>query len=240
MIGAVAPSRPPERLDQIIDAAIGVFEAKGFRQARMADIARAAGVSPGLLYTYAVSKDALFHVALARELGAEVDVDDLPIVAPDAASTERLATVALTEITALPTLDAALEIDEPDDARRELSSIVADHYDRINRYRRFIRLAERSARGWTEMADAIYADNRAPYVGRLERYIAARVGTGHFRPVPDPAVAARFVVETIAWFGMHRYGDYDGARIDDDVARATVVQLLTDALVPERHGRRRR
>jgi hypothetical protein len=39
------------------------------------------------------------------------------------------------------------------------------------------------------------------------------------------------VIETIAWFANHRYNDHDGAQIDDEVAQATVVQLVTAGLV---------
>jgi hypothetical protein len=60
------------------------------------------------------------------------------------------------------------------------------------------------------------------------------VASGHFAPVPDPEVAARFVIETVAWFANHRYGDYDGAQIPDDVAEETVVQLVTAGLVRAR------
>ena len=66
---------------------------------------------------------------------------------------------------------------------------------------------------------------------RLGRYISSRVASGDFRPVPDADVAARFILETVAWFANHRYGDHDGAGIDDEIARATVVELVTNSLV---------
>ena len=46
------------------------------------------------------------------------------------------------------------------------------------------------------------------------------------------------MIETVSWFANHRYGDHDGARIGDDVARATVVQLVAAGLIG--NGRRRR
>ena len=66
---------------------------------------------------------------------------------------------------------------------------------------------------------------------RLGSYVAARVASGDFAPVPDPEVAARFVIETVAWFANHRYGDHDGGQIADEVAEATVVQLVTAGLI---------
>lgn len=227
----VARPRPPRRLDEVVDAALRVFELKGFQRARMADVAREAGVSPGLLYTYAVSKEALFHIMLLRELGGVIDDSSLPVPNPDGAATEQLARHALEEIATITSLEVALDVTDPVDAASEVAVIVGEHYDRMHRHRRFIRIAERSAQDRPKMAERFYAEERRPYVLKLGRYIAARVASGHFRPVSDPDVAARFVVETVAWFAMHRYGDFDGGQIDDAVARDTVVHLITAALV---------
>jgi TetR/AcrR family fatty acid metabolism transcriptional regulator len=46
----------------IIDAALEVFREKGYANARMADIARRAGVSYGLVYHYFGSKEVLFDI----------------------------------------------------------------------------------------------------------------------------------------------------------------------------------
>jgi TetR/AcrR family fatty acid metabolism transcriptional regulator len=46
----------------IIDAALNVFREKGYANARMADIARRAGVSYGLVYHYFGSKEVLFEM----------------------------------------------------------------------------------------------------------------------------------------------------------------------------------
>ena len=46
----------------IVDAALEVFRDKGYANTRMADIARRAGVSYGLVYHYFASKEVLFDV----------------------------------------------------------------------------------------------------------------------------------------------------------------------------------
>lgn len=206
----------------------------------MSDVAVAAGVSPGLLYTYAVNKEALFHLVLQRELGTDLDGTELPVPAPSPSQTEALGRRAQREVARIPSIQAALKTSNPSDVVAELAAIVGEHYDRLHRYRRFIAVTERSALDWPEMAERFYERGRQPFVRRLGSYIAARVASGHLAPVPDPEVAARFVIETVAWFAMHRYGDRDGAQIDDDVARATVVQLVSAALIAGQPGRRRR
>jgi AcrR family transcriptional regulator len=227
-------TRPPQRLEEIVEAATRVFLDKGYRRARMDEIAREAGVSPGLLYSYAEGKEALFQLAQLRELGVDISGSELPVPKPSTSDMQAVARRAFREIAAIPELDAALETRAPADVRAELATIITAHYEALHRYRRFVRLAERSALDWPEMAERYYTRGRQPHVRKLGAYIAARVASGHFAPVPDPDVAARFVIENVAWFANHRYGDYDGAQIPDDVAQATVVQLVTAGLVGSR------
>jgi len=51
-----------QKQGMIIDAALEVFRERGFANARMADIARRAGVSYGLVYHYFGSKEVLFEI----------------------------------------------------------------------------------------------------------------------------------------------------------------------------------
>lgn len=51
-----------QKQDMIVDAALEVFREKGYANARMADIARRAGVSYGLVYHYFGSKEVLFDI----------------------------------------------------------------------------------------------------------------------------------------------------------------------------------
>lgn len=224
-------TRPADRLDELLDAALHVFLALGYRRARMSDVAAAAGVSPGLLYTYAAGKEALFSLVVRRELGEAVDAIALPVPNPEPGDLERLVVRGVRGIARNPVLEAAEAVDDPADAAAELATLVGEIYDSMHRYRRFIRVVERSAVEWPELAEHFYERGRRPLVRRLARFIARRCASGHYRPVPDPEVAARYVVEIVAWFANHRYGDHDGARIDDAIARETVVQLVTRGFV---------
>ncbi len=48
-----------DRREQIMEAALAVFAKKGFARASNKDIAREAGITPGLIYHYFESKEAL-------------------------------------------------------------------------------------------------------------------------------------------------------------------------------------
>ena len=61
---ARTPRLVEDRREQIIDAAMRVFAQKGFTKATNKDIAREAGITPGLIYYYFESKDALLNAIL--------------------------------------------------------------------------------------------------------------------------------------------------------------------------------
>ncbi|MEO6892454.1 MAG: TetR/AcrR family transcriptional regulator [Ktedonobacteraceae bacterium] len=61
---ARTPKIVEDRREQIIDAALSVFSQKGFLKATNKDIARAAGITPGLIYYYFDSKEALLRAIL--------------------------------------------------------------------------------------------------------------------------------------------------------------------------------
>ena len=132
----MARTRPPERFSQLRDAALAVFASKGLRRARMADVARAMGVSTGSLYNYVESKQALFHWLV--ELGSETAVAPparLPIPTPPPGATERRLRQQLAEGMRLPRLEAALARRRVSDARAELEAIVREFYERMERTR---------------------------------------------------------------------------------------------------------
>ena len=61
--------RPDARPEEILEAALQVFDAQGYARARLEDVARKAGVSKGTLYRYFESKDALFREVVRATKG---------------------------------------------------------------------------------------------------------------------------------------------------------------------------
>jgi AcrR family transcriptional regulator len=57
----------PERQEAILKAACGVFVRDGFHSASMKDICAAAGMSPGSVYRYYPSKDALIEALIEAD-----------------------------------------------------------------------------------------------------------------------------------------------------------------------------
>ena len=229
----MARARPEGRFRQLRDAALAVFAAKGLRRARMADVAQAMGVSTGSLYNYVASKEALFHWLLELGAGGAVaEPAQLPIPSPPPGATEAALRAQLAEGMRLPALEAALARRRVGDARAELSGIVREFYERIERTRGPGAAIERSAIDQPELYEIYFRGARRALFADLERYVAKRAKSGHFADVGDAAVAARFVVETLAWFGRHRFSDPDPDLLPDPAAvREEVVRRIVASFV---------
>jgi len=63
---AISPQRMQDRSDAILDAAKGIFADKGFEGTTIADIARAARISDGLVYRYFRNKRELLYEVLRK------------------------------------------------------------------------------------------------------------------------------------------------------------------------------
>ena len=64
--------------EQVLDAARTVFEERGYDGTRMSDIARAAGVSHGTVYTYFGAKDDVLRAACTRFVAQVLDEVRVP------------------------------------------------------------------------------------------------------------------------------------------------------------------
>jgi AcrR family transcriptional regulator len=232
----VARPRPADRFSQLRDAALSVFAAKGLRRARMADVAREMGVAAGSLYNWVESKEALFHwlVEVGITPGPVPEPGVLPIPTPPPGATEVRLREVLAEGMRYPSLEAALARRRVGDARAELSEIVSEFYDRLAGMRGPAAALERSAIDQPELYAIYFRDARRALFAKLTRYVERRVRSGHFAAVGDVTVAARFIVETVAWFAWHGRGDPDPDLLpDDETVRAEVLRRIVSSFVSE-------
>jgi AcrR family transcriptional regulator len=229
--------RPPDRLQQIVDASLRVFGEKGFRRTQMADVARAMGVSPGTLYNYVAGKEALFYLMIDRACLDEpaTDTPKFPLPAPSPGAIIQRLRERLRADVRLPSLETALA-GGGGDVRLELARIVGELYTLIDRRWPAIVALERSAPDLPELARVFYVEMRRGLLGRLHHYLTTRIAQRRLRPVPHPQGASRLILEAVADFAMHRHLDPDPVRIDDAAAREAVVDFVVHALLPA--GRR--
>jgi len=230
----------PEVLDRLLEAATEVFGRHGLKAAKMTDIAAAAGMAVGTVYNYVDGKDALFWLLVTQGAGQrlEVGTDDLPVRAPAQQVVLERLRAAVANSFDLPALDHALTRPTATDAGAELRAIVEELYDRTAATRRQARLLERSAIDLPELVQVFFVETRRGLLDRLRRYLGARMQAGQLRPVADPLVAARYLLEAVTVFARHRHFEVDPLPVDDATCRQVVVDLLVASFrpVPEQGG----
>ncbi|HEY7948176.1 MAG TPA: helix-turn-helix domain-containing protein [Acidimicrobiales bacterium] len=225
----------PERLVDVAEAATRVFGRLGYRRTRMADVAARAGLSSGAVYTYVDSKEALFHLVFAHAFGQFAEgMPPLPLATPPLANTLALIARGLRDRASTPRLRAALDVDDPDDIRGELTAIVEERYALVEALWPVLAVIERCAVDLPELEDLYFQRGRPGHLALLATYLERRRTGGHLRAVPDTKVAARLVTEAVVWFAWHRREDRDARLYDDDAARQTVIQFVCDALIEPR------
>jgi len=221
-----------QRITEIADAATRVFGRLGYRRTHMADVAAAAGLSSGAIYSYVQSKEALFHLVFLRGFGRLDDpVPTLPLEAPALEDTVKLIGDGLRASGATPLLSAALDDAAPSDVRSELAGIIGERYRMIERLWPVLAVIERSAVDVPALDELYFQRGRRGHIGQLSRYLEQRSADGHLRAMPDATVAARIVTEAITWFAWHRREDRDAALYDDVTVLPTIVEFVSDALI---------
>ncbi|MBW2244815.1 MAG: TetR/AcrR family transcriptional regulator [Deltaproteobacteria bacterium] len=223
----MARKRPEGRLAALAEAALSQFSQRGYRRAQVADVAAELGLSPGTVYGSVASKEALFDLAVRAAFDERLPESDGPVAEPPLeALVERVNRLMRDRMQTPEIVRAVKRQRAPADVRGELETLVREQYDLVARNRRAIRLLDRCAADWPALAELYHRGARGGLNRRWERYLARRIETGALPPVPDTAIAGRLVIETIAWFAMHRHGDPNPQPMDDAKVRETVVTML--------------
>ena len=161
---AARPRLGPDRLNEVLQAAMSVFARAGFHQALMEDIAQEAGLAKGTLYLYFKNKDDLIAAILHRLFSGEMHaLEDLQ--AADAPARERLLT--LTRRLA--------------DQMKRLSLLLPIWFE-------FYALAARQ-KGVRQFFKQYFASYRAPLAALIQQGIAR----GEFREVDAEQAALAFI-----------------------------------------------
>jgi AcrR family transcriptional regulator len=226
-------SRQPAiaRLDSLIEAATAVFMERGYRRTQIADVARAMQRSPGAIYRYVESKEALFDLVIRAVAQPEWELTDLtlPIPTPESDTTLAFLQDFLAREGRIQSLEKAIAKKTVKHPHAELESIIREIYAKTARYRRGIKLVERSALDYPELAVLWFGEMRGRILQQLTAYLQLRMEEGLLRPVPDHAVTARLIVETIVFFSVHRHQDPFPTAMSDRIAEETVVDNLVNA-----------
>ncbi len=225
---------PADRIEQLVECALRVFIEQGYARTQMADVATALGVAKGTLYLYVESKEALFDL-VARYADAERPFPHpprLPVRTPKPGATVKYVRERLAGSQVPTSLAAAIGASRGD-PRTEIATIVRELYATVAGNRRGIKLIDRSAREYPELAALWFEGARGGLIAMLTRYLEDRMRRKVLRPLPDAGVAARLLIETVVFWAVHRHWDPHPQPVEDRVAEDTVVRFIVSALAPD-------
>jgi AcrR family transcriptional regulator len=230
------------RLKELIAAATRTFIAKGYRRTRMDDVTRAMDLSPGAIYRYVESKEALFDLIIRGSASAGPDWDKvrIPLPTPKPGATLSFIRRTLEREGRCEVLEAALGRRSPRDVRAELEGLVRELFAKTARFRTSIKLLDAAALDWPELARLWSEQWRSNQVGRLATYLDRRISQRLLRPVPDTKAWARLIIESVAFLAMHRHYDPHPTPMDERTAEETVVSAVVRALTKEEQPDRRK
>ena len=195
----------------------------------MADLAR---VGPGTIYLYAESKEALFDLALRRALeDPEIWRVELPHPTPSPGEIADHLWRCLQNAAQFPRLWLAIDSRPPPHLRDEVEGILQELADWLHRYRRAIKLIERSASDWPDISQVFYRRFWRGGIRRFAEYFARRTREGMLPANRDPLIEAHFLVEALSWSAVHRHWIDDSAALEEHQVAATVQPMLLDAIV---------
>jgi AcrR family transcriptional regulator len=231
----VARPVPDDRAEQLVDAALAVFIEEGYARAQMASVASRLGVAKGTVYLYVESKEALLDLAVRY---ADVPRPfalrpELPARTPKPGDTVGYVRERLARQQVPPLLASGLARERVRDVRVELEGIVREIYDLLAANRQGIKLLDRSARDHPELASLWFDGARRGLVSLVSDYVADRMRRKLLRPLPDATVAARMLIENVAFWSVHRHWDPHPQKVDDALARETVVRFVLSALLSD-------
>ena len=228
---------PPGRVPAIARAACDVFIAKGYRRTLLTDVAERLELSHALFYRYVAGKEALLELAVRYAMDQDADLEAVvPLATPPTGHILGLIRDWLAGRGTFPELRGALDRGPRGAGPAELAAVIEELYDFVEQNRLLLLLIESLVDEFPELGGGSVNRRKQAQTDRMAAFLGSRAAAGELGPVPDPEIAARFLIESIAWFAQHRQRDPDAALIDDRRSRSAVRELLLQTFVPE-HGR---
>ena len=225
-----------KRLRELVAAALDVFCRQGYERSQVADVAKVMGVSPGTIYLYVESKEALFDLVIRHNASDDpewLDELEIPVPTPIPGSTLEFLREVLGRKGQWPLLDLALCAASAPDIRPELDGIVREQYRLMTRHRAGLVLLMRSALEFPGLAEVFVLGLRKRLLDSLGVYLQSRIQSGQVRPLADVPATAAVVTQTIAWANLQRPFDPGlNAFTEQTIENATVDLIVSGLLTP--------
>ena len=222
------------RFADILDAAREAFiENAGFRRTQMAEVALRVGGAPGTLYLYVTSKEGLFEAAVFAAEDANWPAQQrLPYQArPIPELISEILSRMNANIDALATVRAAVASNRCA-GYDEFLTILGEYHDLVHKYRKVIKVIESCAADFPDLAAMYWSNGRTRVAGLLVEYFEIARQTGALQMVGDPLSSARHIIETFAFWALHRHWDASPMNFDEKTVRSNAIAFAAAPFRP--------
>lgn len=213
------------RLEIIYEAASALFINKGYVRTQIKDIAGRIGLSAGMIYVYFKGKKEILDFILKctvdpgfmeREFQYPIDADLFEGLSDEIISVLNENRAGFSA----PLSRHAQGYPFP--------QMISDAFDTIARYGTGCLILEKNI-GDVGKLGGYYQDYRRDFFRSFMAYIDIYVADGQLRPLKNPELTSRLMIETLAWWGMHVRNDAFEMR--KDIPLETAKEICMDNLI---------
>jgi len=193
-----------DRRQQILDAAQAVFAAKNFQATTIKDIARAAGISPGLIYWYFKDKTDLFTSLLSERISSGL---------------EEVAGLALADM-------------RPEQFLHNFARFYIGMYERPQNLALF-KMVVANTVSLPAVVRQLQSRVVAGVLGTVQAYLEQQVALGRMRPCDTEMVARAFIGSLLAYVvSRHILKDPLAQQVPQDRLVEGVVDVVLHGILP--------
>lgn len=213
------------RLQKIYLEAGRLFEEKGYANTKMAEIAKAAGIAVGTMYSAFTGKDAVLSFVIYATLDKSYLAEEVTLPIRPIESGHLLE--ALRHV--IDIFDATLCVtDTEGNIQKDFPDLMGDLFDLFADYLLALDNIEKN-RGVLEELAGEYLPRKAAYFKELESHLALYMEKGQIRTLTNLYSHVLYLTNTLTWWALNSNLSFPNQPIPRDVSRETCMGILQRA-----------
>jgi hypothetical protein len=129
-------------------------------------------------------------------------------------------------------LDEAVQKRDVREVHKEFESIIRSLFSTLVTYRHGITILLQSSINWPQLEN-FYVGMVKDFLEKFTEYLNKRIKQGLIRKIPHTPASARLVLETAAWFAVHRHRAMYQTVITEKEAEEAVVDTFLNVFLPK-------
>lgn len=214
------------RLQKIYLAAGRLFDAKGYANTKMAEIAKASGIAVGTMYSMFTGKDAVLtfviRAALDKEyFSGEIELPVKPVETP--VLTELLRKVSDDGFT--PVLNIT---DKNGELCKDFCSLMNGLFDLFADYLLAFGNIEKNAEALEELNE-VYNCQKTVYFEKLKENLKLYMKAGQIRNLTHMSAHVLFLTNTLTWWALNANLSFPDDPVPRNAAREICIGIINRA-----------